>query len=116
MSVALTGFALAVLGGLGALVVHRTAARLLVPVLILLTVSSSALVWLQPAGAGPVGLLMAVGLAARLIPGRTSVMLLTACLSEATVKSHVNHLLPKIGARDRAQAVGYACRHGLTPR
>jgi DNA-binding NarL/FixJ family response regulator len=34
-------------------------------------------------------------------------------VSEATVKSHVNHMLPKIGARDRAQAVGYACRHGL---
>jgi len=34
-------------------------------------------------------------------------------LSEATVKSHVNHILPKIGARGRAQAVGYAYRHGL---
>lgn len=31
-------------------------------------------------------------------------------ISTATVKSHVNHLLAKIGARDRAQAVAYAFR------
>jgi DNA-binding NarL/FixJ family response regulator len=37
-------------------------------------------------------------------------------IAEATVKTHVNHLLGKIGARDRAQAVRYAYRHGLAPR
>jgi DNA-binding NarL/FixJ family response regulator len=34
-------------------------------------------------------------------------------VSEATVKTHVNHLLAKIGARDRAQAVRYAYQHGV---
>jgi DNA-binding NarL/FixJ family response regulator len=34
-------------------------------------------------------------------------------VSEATVKSHINHLFTKIGARDRAQAVTYAYRHNL---
>jgi DNA-binding NarL/FixJ family response regulator len=37
-------------------------------------------------------------------------------VSEATVKSHVNHLLAKIGARSRAQAVSAAFQHGLAPR
>jgi DNA-binding NarL/FixJ family response regulator len=34
-------------------------------------------------------------------------------VSTATVKSHVNHLFAKIGARDRAQAVVYAYANGL---
>ncbi|MBS1862901.1 MAG: response regulator transcription factor [Actinobacteria bacterium] len=34
-------------------------------------------------------------------------------VSGATVKSHVNHLFAKIGARDRAQAVAYAYQHRL---
>ena len=34
-------------------------------------------------------------------------------ISEAPVKTHVNHLLAKTGLRDRAQLVGYAFRNGL---
>jgi len=34
-------------------------------------------------------------------------------VSAATVKSHVNHIFAKIGARDRAQAVVYAYETGL---
>ena len=35
------------------------------------------------------------------------------CLSEGTVKNHVSHILDKLGARDRAQAVRRAVEWGL---
>jgi DNA-binding NarL/FixJ family response regulator len=34
-------------------------------------------------------------------------------VSGATVKTHVNHIFQKTGARDRAQAVRYAYEHGI---
>jgi len=34
-------------------------------------------------------------------------------ISEATIKTHINHIFAKTGARDRAQAVRYAYHHGI---
>jgi hypothetical protein len=36
-----------------------------------------------------------------------------AALSEATVKTHVGHIMAKLGLRDRIQAVVYAYETGL---
>jgi DNA-binding NarL/FixJ family response regulator len=36
-------------------------------------------------------------------------------VSEATVKTHVNHIFAKTNSRDRSQAVTYAHRRGLAP-
>jgi DNA-binding NarL/FixJ family response regulator len=55
---------------------------------------------------GEVLALIADGLSNTEIAGRLHV-------SEATVKTHVNHLLAKTGQRDRAQLVTYAFRNGL---
>lgn len=35
-------------------------------------------------------------------------------VSPATVKTHINNLFAKTAVRDRAQAVSYAFRHGLS--
>jgi DNA-binding NarL/FixJ family response regulator len=37
----------------------------------------------------------------------------TLFVSEATIKTHINHIFAKTGQRDRAQLVAYAFRHGL---
>ena len=37
----------------------------------------------------------------------------TEWLSNATVKTHINRIFAKTGARDRAQAVRFAYQHGL---
>ncbi len=91
VTLALAGFALAALAGLGALITRRVGAWMLLPVLGLLVVSSAVLVWLQPDGAGAVGMLIAVGIAARIVPGRASVVLLTACLAFLLVAESVSH-------------------------
>ncbi|HET9718746.1 MAG TPA: response regulator transcription factor [Solirubrobacteraceae bacterium] len=50
--------------------------------------------------------LIAAGLSNLEIAGRLVV-------SEATVKTHINHVFAKTGTRDRAQAVHYAYQHGI---
>jgi hypothetical protein len=59
-------------------------------------------------------LLVLIQLKERPLTTRTLVRpIVILAIAEATVKTHVNHLFSKIGARDRAQAVHYAYTHGL---
>jgi signal transduction histidine kinase len=98
VTLALAGFALAALAGFGTLILRRMGAWMLLPVLGLLVVSSAVLVWLQPDGAGAVGMLIAVGIAARIVPGRASVVLLTACLAFLLVTESVSQAHKHQGA------------------
>ena len=51
---------------------------------------------------------------AHIAAGESNAEIATALfVSEATVKTHINHIFSKTGLRDRAQLVGYAFRNGL---
>ena len=74
-----------------------------------------------PAGASGAGLKPPAGLTAReaevltlLASGLSNAEIARRLyLSNATVKTHINRIFAKTGARDRAQAVRYAYQHGL---
>jgi DNA-binding NarL/FixJ family response regulator len=70
---------------------------------------------LPPPGSSqlPAGLTEREGEVLRLIAAGRSNGEIAAVLfvSEATVKTHINHIFAKTGSRDRAQAIGYAHRH-----
>jgi DNA-binding NarL/FixJ family response regulator len=88
-------------------------------------VAQSALVEAAGAGARPAPSSAPASLPDDLTPREAEVLSLVAqglsnreiasalVVSEATVKTHINHVFAKIGARDRAQAVHYAYTHGL---
>jgi DNA-binding NarL/FixJ family response regulator len=69
----------------------------------------------DPATAGPDDLTPREAEVLRLIARGLSNAEIAAQLvvSGATVKTHINRIFMKTGARDRAQAVRYAFRHGL---
>jgi DNA-binding NarL/FixJ family response regulator len=88
-------------------------------------VAQSALIQAASAGARATPSSTPAGLPDELTPREAEVLSLianglsngeiasTLFVSEATVKTHINHVFAKIGARDRAQAVHYAYTHGL---
>jgi DNA-binding NarL/FixJ family response regulator len=88
-------------------------------------VAQSALIQAASAGARAAPSSTPTGLPDELTPREAEVLSLianglsngeiasTLVVSEATVKTHINHVFAKIGARDRAQAVHYAYTHGL---
>jgi DNA-binding NarL/FixJ family response regulator len=88
-------------------------------------VAQSALIQAASAGARAAPASTPAGLPDELTPREAEVLSLianglsngeiasTLVVSEATVKTHINHVFAKIGARDRAQAVHYAYTHGL---
>jgi signal transduction histidine kinase len=93
ISIALGGFLLSALGGVAALLLHRFSTWPYIPMLGLLVVSSAVLVWLEPSGPGAVGMLIAVGLAARIVPGKPSMILLAASLAFFVAAQFAGHRL-----------------------
>ncbi len=72
----------------------------------------------DPAGTGPLDDLTPreAEVLGRIAAGLSNAEIAAALyVSEATVKTHINHIFAKTSLRDRAQLVGYAFRHGLAP-
>ena len=83
ISIALGGFVLGALGAFGILTLRAIPTELSIPMLALLMASSATLVWLEPTGSGGsgvLGLLITVAVAARMVPGRQSIVLMTGAV------------------------------------
>ena len=83
ISIALAGFVLGALGAFAILALRAIPTELSIPMLALLMASSAALVWLEPTGSGGsgvLGLLITVAVAARMVPGRQSIVLMTGAV------------------------------------